>query len=121
MKTKMIWTGITLFIYLVCSQVPLYGVIQSQQADPFYWMRVILASNKGTLMELGISPTVTAGMIIQLMSGAKLLDVDTSVESERALLKGAEKCNYLLRDLDLFLVLDSVDETFDYLVRNMKN
>ena len=60
----MIWTGITLFIYLVCSQVPLYGVIQTQTADPFYWMRVILASNKGTLMELGITPTVTAGMIM---------------------------------------------------------
>jgi preprotein translocase subunit SecY len=33
-------------------------------ADPFYWMRVILASNKGTLMELGISPIVTSGMIL---------------------------------------------------------
>ena len=29
--------------------------------DPFYWMRVILASNRGTLMELGISPIVTSG------------------------------------------------------------
>jgi len=64
MKDKVIWTGITLFIYLVCSQVPLYGVVANQSSDPFYWMRVILASNKGTLMELGISPTVTAGMII---------------------------------------------------------
>ena len=45
-------------------------------ADPFYWMRVILASNRGTLMEsgafpdieiplwprLGISPIVTSGV-----------------------------------------------------------
>ena len=27
----------------------------SQGADPFYWMRVILASNRGTLMEPEIS------------------------------------------------------------------
>jgi len=60
----MIWTGITLFIYLVCSQIPLYGVIRTKSSDPFYWMRVILASNKGTLMELGITPIVTAGMVI---------------------------------------------------------
>ena len=33
-------------------------------SDPFYWMRVILASNRGTLMELGISPIVSAGMIV---------------------------------------------------------
>jgi protein transport protein SEC61 subunit alpha len=29
-----------------------------------YWLRVILASNKGTLMELGISPIITSGMIM---------------------------------------------------------
>ena len=46
-------------------------------------MRVILASNKGTLMELGITPTVTAGMIIQFFAGVKLMDVEANVESER--------------------------------------
>jgi protein transport protein SEC61 subunit alpha len=39
-------------------------------------MRVILASNRGTLMELGISPIVTAGMVMQLLAGAKLIEVD---------------------------------------------
>ena len=39
-------------------------------------MRAILASNRGTLMELGISPIVTASMIMQLLSGAKLIKVD---------------------------------------------
>jgi protein transport protein SEC61 subunit alpha len=49
-------------------------------SDPFYWMRVILASNRGTLMELGISPIVSAGMIIQLLTGLKIIDCDTSLE-----------------------------------------
>lgn len=66
MKEKIIWTGITLFIYLVCCQIPLYGVNRASGADPFYWMRVILASNRGTLMELGISPIVTAGNYINI-------------------------------------------------------
>jgi protein transport protein SEC61 subunit alpha len=43
--------------------VPLYGATNREGTDPFYWVRVILASNKGTLMELGISPIITAGMI----------------------------------------------------------
>jgi len=64
MREKVIWTGITLFIYLVCSQIPIYGIARSSGSDPFYWMRVILASNRGTLMELGISPIVTASMIM---------------------------------------------------------
>ena len=45
-----------LFCYLVCSQIPLYGINSSDSADPFYWSRLILASNRGTLMELGIQP-----------------------------------------------------------------
>lgn len=49
--------------------------MSSDSADPFYWMRVILASNRGTLMELGISPIVTSGLIMQLLAGAKIIEV----------------------------------------------
>ena len=44
--------------------------------DPLYWMRVILAVNRGTVTGLGITPIVTTGMIIQLLAGANLVDVD---------------------------------------------
>lgn len=53
-----------------------YFVYIAQGADPFYWMRVILASNRGTLMELGISPIVTAGMILQLLAGVGMIEVN---------------------------------------------
>merc|ERR1712222_19669 len=59
--------------------------------DPLYWTRVILASNRGTLMELGISPIVNAGMIMQLLSGAKIIDIDQKNEEERELYQGAQK------------------------------
>jgi hypothetical protein len=36
-------------------------------------MRVILASIRGTLMELGITPIVSSGMIMQLLAGANLI------------------------------------------------
>ena len=55
--------------------------MSSESADPFYWIRVILASNRGTLMELGISPIVTSGLIMQLLAGAKIIEVgDTPKE-----------------------------------------
>jgi protein transport protein SEC61 subunit alpha len=72
----MIWTAIVLFIFLICSQIPLYGVYRSSDTDPLHMLRTIIASNKGTLMELGISPIITSGMIIQLLAGAKIIDVD---------------------------------------------
>lgn len=86
------WTAVTLFIFLVMSQVPLYGIMSSDSSDPLYWMRVILASNRGTLMELGITPIVTSGMIMQLLSGANIIEVDYSLKEDRALFSGAQKC-----------------------------
>jgi len=65
--------------------------MSSDSSDPFYWMRVILASNRGTLMELGISPIVTSGMIMQLLAGANLIDVDFSLKEDRGLFSGAQK------------------------------
>lgn len=90
-QEKVMWTAITLFIFLVCSQIPLYGIMTSESADPMYWMRVIMASNRGTLMELGITPIVTSGMIMQLLAGANMIQVDYSVKEDRALFSGAQK------------------------------
>jgi len=66
--------------------------MSSDSSDPLYWMRVILASNRGTLMELGITPIVTSGMIMQLLAGANLIDVDFSLKEDRALFSGGQKC-----------------------------
>uniref|UniRef100_A0A8C8GQJ3 Translocon Sec61/SecY plug domain-containing protein n=1 Tax=Oncorhynchus tshawytscha TaxID=74940 RepID=A0A8C8GQJ3_ONCTS len=76
------------FITSVC--IPLFGIMSSDSADPFYWMRVILASNRGTLMELGISPIVTSGLIMQLLAGAKIIEVGDTPK-DRALFNGAQK------------------------------
>lgn len=72
-QEKTIYTAIALFIYLVCSQIPLYGIERSYSSDPFYWTRVILASSRGTLMELGISPIISAGWMIQLVQAVGFL------------------------------------------------
>jgi len=92
MNEKLIWTAITLFIYLVCSQIPVYGVQKGAAGDPLYWIRVILASNKGSLMELGISPIVTSSMIMQLLAGVKIIEVDQSLKEDRVLFSAAQKC-----------------------------
>jgi len=65
--------------------------MSSDSSDPLYWLRVIIASNRGTLMELGITPIVTSGMIMQLLAGANLIDVDFSLKEDRALFGAAQK------------------------------
>ena len=109
-REKVLWTVITLFIFLVCCQIPLYGVKTTNSSDPFYWVRVILASNRGTLMELGISPIITSGLVMQLLAGSKIIEVDQSLRDDRALFQGAQK---------LFGVLITVGEAIAYVVSGM--
>lgn len=45
-------------------------------------------------MELGITPIVTSGMIMQLLAGANLVDVDFSLKDDRVLFSGAQKRAY---------------------------
>merc|ERR1719197_848139 len=90
-KEKVLWTAITLFVFLICSHVPLFGIRPSNSSDPFYWMRVVLASNKGTLMELGISPIVTASLIVEVLVGVKVISADSGNKDDRALMEGAQK------------------------------
>jgi len=90
-KEKVLWTAITLFIYLVCSQIPLYGLRATDSADPLYWMRAMLAANRGTLMELGISPIVTSSMVMQLLAGSKIIEVDQGDKNDRSLFNGSQK------------------------------
>ncbi|KAL5258445.1 hypothetical protein ACHWQZ_G009072 [Mnemiopsis leidyi] len=108
-REKVLWTAITLFIFLVCCQIPLFGIMSSESADPFYWLRVIMASNRGTLMELGISPIVTSGLIMQLLAGTKIIEVGDSVK-DRALFNGAQK---------LFGMLITVCQAIVYVVTGM--
>jgi protein transport protein SEC61 subunit alpha len=90
-KDRLMWTALALFVFLVCCQVPVFGTRPSKSSDPFYWMRVVLASNKGTLMELGISPIVTASLLMELLAGVKFISVDQNNKEERAIFEGAQK------------------------------
>ena len=83
-RDRFLYTMLSLFVFLVSCQIPVYGIKTNKSADPFYWMRVILATNKGTIMELGISPMITASLIMELLSGAKLVRMNESRE-DRAL------------------------------------
>src|SRR6266571_4216509 len=89
---KLIWTAITLVVYLIMAETPIYGITHTGNInDQFGPLRVIFASNRGTLVELGIGPIVTAGLILQVLSGSKMINVDFTNPNDRALFTGASK------------------------------
>lgn len=90
-REKVLWTALALFVFLVGSQIPLYGVDRIVGGDPFYWMRAILASNRGSLMELGITPLVTSSMSLQLLTGTRIVSYDQKRGEDRELYVSTQK------------------------------
>jgi len=96
---KLFWTGIVLIVYLVMRLIPLWGVGQTGSQDPFLPIRVVLGGQRGGLLELGIGPIVTGGLILQLLIGAGIISYDSSNPNDRAMLTSASKFLALLMTL----------------------
>ncbi|MFD1643876.1 preprotein translocase subunit SecY [Halohasta litorea] len=97
-RRKLAWTAGTLLLYFFLSNVYLFGA--NQGSDVFGQFRSILAGGQGTLLHLGIGPIVTASIVLQLLSGANLLGLDTSDPRDQILYQGLQK---LLVVLMIFL------------------
>lgn len=52
---------------------------------------MMLASNRGTLMELSTTPIISSGMIFQLLADTHLIDVNLDLKSDRELYQTAQK------------------------------
>src|ERR687890_1406 len=91
LTNKLIWTGIAMLIYLVMGQVPLFGVNVDPATDPLAFARVIFAAQQRTLLELGIGPIVTAGLLMQLLKGSDILKLNFKDPNDRSLFTSATK------------------------------
>jgi len=89
-KERFLWTGLALVIFFVLAIIPLYGMV-GEAGDFFGHLRYVLASHAGTLVELGIGPIVTAGIIMQLLVGSKIIGLDLKEPEDRALFTGVQK------------------------------
>ncbi len=91
LNERFIWTAIALVAYLIMATTPLYGFSGSQANTQLSFLRVVFASTQGTLMELGIGPIVTSGLILQLLVGSDIIKLDMSDPSDRAIFGSATK------------------------------
>ena len=90
LQTKLLWCGVALLIYMVMGQTPLYGAT-APEFDFLAFARVIFASQQGTLVELGIGPIVTAGLLMQLLRGSDILKFNFKKPEERGIFQTATK------------------------------
>ena len=62
------------------------------------------------MQELGISPIVTSGLVMQLLAGSKLIDVESGSKEDKTLFQGAQK---------LLGILITIGESVAYVLSGM--
>ncbi|EAY20375.1 preprotein translocase, SecY subunit, putative [Trichomonas vaginalis G3] len=90
-RKRLFYTFASLALYLICTLVPLYGVQKTAGDDPMQHLRILTASSKYSLMEFGISPIVTSGMILQFLCSFGLINRNPSDPEASALFDAAQK------------------------------
>ncbi len=90
-KEKLKWTAIVLIVFYILGEVTLFGLQKGPTGNIFGELQIILASQFGTLITLGIGPIVLASIIIQLLSGAGVLKFDMKTPEGKATYMGAQK------------------------------
>ncbi len=108
-KTKIFWSTICLVTYFILTNVFLYGVA-AEQIDLFANFRAIMAGEAGTVMHLGIMPIVTASIILQLFTGAKIINLDLTKSDDKAIFQGTQKILVIL-----MILVEATPQVFGYL------
>src|SRR3989344_3638298 len=89
-NVKAKWTLIILVAFFVMSNISLYG-LSSNALERFEYLAVIMGTSFGSIISLGIGPIVMASIILQLLVGSKILDIDTSTSDGKRFFQGLQK------------------------------
>jgi len=89
-NVKLKWTLIVLVAFFVLANVPLYGLAKNA-LQRFQYLAIILGTDFGSIISLGIGPIVMASIILQLLAGSKIIDIDTSTEEGKKYFQGLQK------------------------------
>src|SRR3989344_5306363 len=91
---KLKWTIIVLFGFFLLANISLYGVSKGF-LDRFEFLEVILGTDFGSIISLGIGPIVMASIILQLLVGSGILNIDTKTEEGKKFFQGLQKIGVL--------------------------
>jgi preprotein translocase subunit SecY len=89
-NTKLKWTLMVLGAFFILYNIPLYGLSQNA-LERFEYLAIILGTDFGSIISLGIGPIVMASIILQLLVGAEIVRIDTSTAEGKKFFQGVQK------------------------------
>lgn len=105
LTSRLKWTLLVLVVFFILGMIPLYG-LSAEAKFGLEQIQYLLASKIGTIISVGIGPIVIASIILQLLVGSKIINLDFSDPAQRAKFTGWQK---------LLAIILSFFESFVYI------
>ncbi len=91
-REKLNWTALIMSVYFFMFSTPAFGVSISAIQQPLLQLiSVIFASRIGSLITVGISPIVLSSIVLQLVMGTGILEVDLNDPEQKGRFQGIQK------------------------------
>jgi preprotein translocase subunit SecY len=101
-NVKLKWTLIVLGAFFILANIPLFGLSENALSR-FEYLAIILGTDFGSIISLGIGPIVTASIILQLLKGAEIIKIDTTTPEGKRFFQGIQKLLVLF-----FIIFESI-------------
>jgi preprotein translocase subunit SecY len=101
-KEKLKWTLVILVLFYILGFVPLFGLGENA-LQQFEFLSIILGASFGSIISLGIGPIVTASIVLQLLSGTGILNMDMTTSEGKKKFQGLQKISAVF-----FIVLEGI-------------
>jgi preprotein translocase subunit SecY len=89
-KVKLKWTLIILVTFFILANISLFG-LSNNALERFQYLAIIMGTDFGSIISLGIGPIVMASIILQLLTGSGIINIDTSTSEGRKFFQGVQK------------------------------
>jgi len=89
-NVKLKWTLAILVFYFILSNISLFGISEGSLSR-FEYLAILLGTSFGSIITLGIGPIVMSSIILQLLTGAQILNIDTNSVEGKKFFQGMQK------------------------------
>jgi len=89
-NVKLKWTLIVLVSFFVLANISLFG-LSNNALERFKYLAIILGTDFGSIISLGIGPIVMASIILQLLVGSGIVNINTQDEKGKQFYLGIQK------------------------------
>ena len=87
---KLKWTIVILAAFFILANISLFG-LSVNALERFEYLAIIMGTEFGSIISLGIGPIVMASIILQLLTGSGIVNIDTATTEGKKFFQGIQK------------------------------